>query len=233
MRLTKYAHSCVRIQGDGVLVIDPGSLSEREALDGVDAVLITHEHFDHLDVDALTDAVAKRPSIAIYTHPDVISKLTDLADVVHPVVTGEEFIAAGFTVRTFGGLHAVVHPDLPPVANLGFHVAGQGGSGGVYHPGDSFDVPSGVEVETLFVPVSGPFLKLADAIDFVRAVGPRRAFALHDGLHNDIGNQVSDHFLTELSRSDYVRLPTRATVDLAEQGVPIPETVSPDRNEDS
>ena len=43
MRLTKYSHACVRIERDAaVLVIDPGSFSERAALDGVDAILITH-----------------------------------------------------------------------------------------------------------------------------------------------------------------------------------------------
>ena len=43
MRITKYSHSCLRVEGDGVLVVDPGVFSERSALDGVDAVLVTHE----------------------------------------------------------------------------------------------------------------------------------------------------------------------------------------------
>ncbi|MCW2640849.1 MAG: beta-lactamase protein, partial [Dactylosporangium sp.] len=120
MRLTKFSHSCIRLERDGaVLVIDPGSLSEREALDGVDAVLITHEHFDHLDVEALTDALGKRPTIEVYTHPDVMEKLGDLSAAANPVVAGDEFTAAGLHVRAYGGLHAIIHPELPRVANLG------------------------------------------------------------------------------------------------------------------
>jgi L-ascorbate metabolism protein UlaG (beta-lactamase superfamily) len=207
MRLAKYSHACVRVEHDGaVLVIDPGTLSERAALDGVDAVLITHEHADHLDVGALSDVLATRPSIAVYTNPDVLPHLTELDGVVTPVVSGEEFNAAGFRVRAFGGLHAEIHPDMPRVSNLGYFIEGEGASGGVYHPGDSFDVPTGVEVETLFVPVSGPWLKLAEAIDFVRAVAPRRAFALHDGLHNEIGHQLTDRLMTNLSGCAYARL---------------------------
>ena len=72
-----------------MLVIDPGAFSERAALDGVDAVLITHEHFDHLDVDALADALAKRPNATVHTHADVLPKLVALGDVVTAVETGQ------------------------------------------------------------------------------------------------------------------------------------------------
>jgi L-ascorbate metabolism protein UlaG (beta-lactamase superfamily) len=209
MRLTKFAHACVRLDRDGaVLVIDPGSLSERSALDGADAVLITHEHLDHLNVEALTDALAVRPSVRIYTHPEVTPKLGDLAEVVTEVQPGDDFEAAGFAVRTYGGLHAMIHPELPRVANLGFFIEG------VYHPGDSFDVPTDAEVHTLFVPVSGPWLKLSESVEFVRQVAPRRAFALHDGLLNDVGLKVYDTNLANLAGCDYNRLGAEESVAL-------------------
>jgi L-ascorbate metabolism protein UlaG (beta-lactamase superfamily) len=209
MRLTKFSHACVRLDRDGaVLVIDPGSLSERSALDGADAVLITHEHFDHLNVEALTDALAVRPSVRIYTHPEVTPKLGDLAEVVTEVQPGDDFEAAGFAVRTYGGLHAMIHPELPRVANLGFFIEG------VYHPGDSFDVPTDAEVHTLFVPVSGPWLKLSESVEFVRQVAPRRAFALHDGLLNDVGLKVYDTNLANLAGCDYNRLGAGESVAL-------------------
>ncbi len=201
MRLTKYSHSCVRFEGDGVLVIDPGGFSERAALDGVDAVLITHEHADHLDLDALTEALAGRPAVRIFTPAEVLPKLGDLGSVTTAVGAGDDFTAAGFGVRAYGGRHAVIHPDVPSVANLGYLV-----DGSVYHPGDSFDVPAGATVDTLFVPVSAPWLKAADSIDFVRAVKPRRAFALHDALLNDNGYGLVDGLMTRLSGAGYRRL---------------------------
>jgi L-ascorbate metabolism protein UlaG (beta-lactamase superfamily) len=202
MRLTKYGHSCVRIERDGaVLVIDPGAFSEPEALDGVDAVLISHEHFDHLNVDALADALGKRPSVTVHTHPDVLPKLEAFAGAVTTVESGESFTAAGFAVRAYGGRHAEIHRDLPRVANLGFLVEES-----VYHPGDSFDVPAGAVVQTLFVPISAPWLKLSEAVDFVRAVRPRRAYALHDRLLSDAGFMVTDRNMAALSGCDYTRL---------------------------
>src|SRR3712207_6911077 len=46
VRVTKFTHSCLRLEGDGVLVVDPGAFSERSALEGADAVLVTHEHIE-------------------------------------------------------------------------------------------------------------------------------------------------------------------------------------------
>jgi L-ascorbate metabolism protein UlaG (beta-lactamase superfamily) len=207
MRLTKFSHSCVRLErDDGVLLIDPGTLSEREALDGVDAVLVTHEHFDHLDTDALADALGKRPSARVYTHPDVAGKLSDLSGVVETVVAGDEFTAAGFRVRAYGGLHAIIHPEIPRVANLGFLVEDPDGDGNIYHPGDSFDVPGDIAVDTLFVPVSAPWLKMSEAIEFTRQVAPRRAYALHDGLYKDIALNLVKNLMGNLSRTEFDRL---------------------------
>jgi L-ascorbate metabolism protein UlaG (beta-lactamase superfamily) len=209
MKLTKFSHACVRLERDGgVLVIDPGGFSERAALDGVDAILITHEHQDHLDVDAVADAIAKRPAARIYTNSAVAKQLVDLGDVVTTVESGESFSAAGFGVTAYGGWHAVIHPDLPPVPNLGFLV-----DESVYHPGDSFDVPTGVEVDTLFVPVTAPWLKAAESIDFVRAVRPRRAYALHDALGNDAAFGLLHRLLNSLSGSEYNRLTPGETID--------------------
>ena len=203
MRVTKFTHSCLRIDGDAVLVIDPGAFSERSALTGADAVLITHEHFDHLDVDALADAVAQHPGLRVFAHPDVLPKLTAFTDVVTAVQPGTEFSAAGYTVRAYGGEHAIIHPEIPQIANLGFVISD--GTDTVYTPGDSYTVPD-EHVDTLFVPINAPWMKLSEAIDFVRAVKPGRAFALHDSLLTDTGAQVSGGHLERLGGTKYARV---------------------------
>ena len=203
MRVTKFTHSCLRIDGDAVLVIDPGAFSERSALIGADAVLITHEHFDHLDVDALADAVAQHPGLRVFAHPDVLPKLTAFTDVVTAVQPGTEFTAAGYTVRAYGGEHAIIHPEIPQIANLGFVISD--GTDTVYTPGDSYTVPD-EHVDTLFVPINAPWMKLSEAIDFVRAVKPGRAFALHDSLLTDTGAQVSGGHLERLGGTKYARV---------------------------
>jgi L-ascorbate metabolism protein UlaG (beta-lactamase superfamily) len=211
MRLTKFSHACVRLEHDGaVLVMDPGTLSEREALDGADAVLITHEHVDHLDVEALGEALARRPSVDVYAHPEVVAKLADLPGTPRPVLSGDRFTAAGFTVRAYGGLHALIHPDVPRIANLGFYVE----EARLYHPGDSFDVPDDAEVDTLFVPVSAPWLKIAESIDFTRQVAPRRAYALHDALYTDVALSIVGQLMGNLAQTEFARLTPGTAVDV-------------------
>jgi L-ascorbate metabolism protein UlaG (beta-lactamase superfamily) len=210
VRITKYTHSCVRLAGDGVLVVDPGEWSERSALDGADAVLITHEHPDHLDLAALTEAVERNPGLRVFAHEQVLPKLAAFGDIATAVGPGESFTAAGFAVRAFGGQHALIHADIPRIANLAYLIGDDDTN--VYHPGDSFTVPEDTAVDTLFVPLNAPWMKVMESIDFVRAVQPGRAYALHDGLLNPTGTQLYGGLLTRLSGATYARLEPETTV---------------------
>ncbi|MBW6433151.1 MBL fold metallo-hydrolase [Actinoplanes hulinensis] len=203
MRVTKFTHSCLRVEGAGVLVVDPGEFSEASVLDGADAVLITHEHFDHLDVKAVTAAVARRPDLRIFAHPAVLKLLTDVGEATTAVSPGEEFEAAGYRIRAFGGQHAIIHPYVPVFANLGFLI--DDGATNLYHPGDSFVAPD-VAVETLFVPLNAPWATIAESLEFVREIRPERAFALHDGLVNERGAAVYGKHLESFSATRFARV---------------------------
>ena len=211
MRITKFTHSCVRVEGAGVLVVDPGAFSERAALAGADAVLVTHEHIDHLDPAALAEAVAARPGLRLFAHADVLARHPGFAEVSTPVAPGDEFEAAGYRVRVHGGQHAVIHPDIPRVANVGYLIADDATN--LYHPGDSFTVPADTTVDTLFAPLNAPWMKLMESIDFVRAVRPGRAYALHDALLTAAGAGISDGHLERLSGTRYAHVAPGTTID--------------------
>ncbi|MFC4588538.1 MBL fold metallo-hydrolase [Sphaerisporangium corydalis] len=205
MRLTKYGHACVRIEdGDRVLVIDPGTLSEMEALSGATAVLITHEHDDHIDADKLKAAREGNPALTVHTHAALAA---DLGEGVTAVAAGDTFTAAGFSVRAVGGEHAEIVDGLPGCPNIGFIVEG------VYHPGDSLFVPEET-VGTLLVPVSGPWVKLGEVIEFVRAVGPARAIPIHDAHLNEVGIETFDWWLGAKGGTDYARVPLGGSAEL-------------------
>ena len=199
MRLTKYGHACVRLDLDaGSVVLDPGSYSPEVDLAGVADVLVTHEHADHIDVDRLVPLV--RDGLRLHTNADVAASLaSDHGLEVHAVGPGETFTVAGVDVRVVGGEHAEIYNGLPGCANVGFVLAG------LYHPGDALHVPE-VEVATLLVPVSAPWLKLREALDFVRAVAPARAFPIHDAMFSDIGNAGVDRWMVQEGGTDYRRL---------------------------
>ncbi|MEH0841796.1 MBL fold metallo-hydrolase [Micromonospora sp. CPCC 205711] len=209
MRLTKYAHSCLRVDHDGsVLVVDPGGFSDPAALDGADAVLITHEHPDHVNVEALTRQLEKNP-VPVHGPASLAGVLGDAAEALRPVRPGESFTVAGVPVRAFGGRHAVIHPDIPVIDNIGYLLDGR-----IYHPGDALFVPEDVEVETLFAPIHAPWSKFSEVVDFIRAVAPRRAYALHDALLNTNGYAILDRQYTALSGTEYQRLEPGTRIDV-------------------
>ncbi|WP_406074935.1 MBL fold metallo-hydrolase [Micromonospora sp. NBC_01638] len=210
MRLTKYAHSCIRVEHDGgVLVVDPGIFSDPAvALDGADAVLITHQHPDHLDLAAVRLQLDRQP-FPIHGPASLADTLGDAAEVLHPVTAGESFTAAGVAVRAYGGQHAVIHPDIPVVDNLGYLI-----NDVVYHPGDALVVPEETPVDTLFAPIHAAWSKFSEVVDFIRAVAPRRAYALHDALLNDNGLGILDRQYTALSGTEYQRLEPGSRVDV-------------------
>jgi L-ascorbate metabolism protein UlaG (beta-lactamase superfamily) len=189
MKLTKLAHACVRLDKDGeALVIDPGAFGGAEALDGAGAVLVTHEHFDHVEPDALRAAMTASPGMRLWAPAPVAEQFADFGDRVRAVAHGDDFTAAGFTVHVYGEQHAVIHPDIPAVANVGFMI-----DGAVFHPGDSYTVPED-PASTLLVPISGPWFSTREMIDYVRAVAPQRTYAIHDALLSPIGLSVTEMF---------------------------------------
>lgn len=203
MKLTKKSHACVRLDKEGqTLVIDPGGFSEEDAALGADAILITHEHPDHFDEFRLRAAMENNPAAEIWTLQSVADRITAaFPGRVHTVGHGDTFAAAGFDVQVHGELHAVIHPDIPRVTNVGYLVDG----GKVFHPGDALTVP-GEAVETLLVPVMAPWNKISEVIDYVREVGPQRAYDVHDALLTDLALPIYEGHLGRLGGTEHQRL---------------------------
>jgi L-ascorbate metabolism protein UlaG (beta-lactamase superfamily) len=188
MRITKFGHSCVRLEHDGAtVVLDPGMFTDPEALDGADAVVITHEHPDHYLPDHL-----QRTDAPVFTIEEVATKIRadapDVAERVTVVGPGESFDPGNPAVAV-GELHAVIHPDLPRFHNSGYVFTL--GDTTVYHPGDALTLPQR-PVDVLCVPVCAPWMRAAEGIDFTRAVAAPRNLAIHDRVYSEAGLRIVD-----------------------------------------
>jgi len=200
MELTKHVHACVSLERDGGrLVIDPGAFEPNAAqlVAGTDTVLITHEHFDHVDENVIAAALADRPELTVYGPAAVVDRWREAhPDQIVAVSGGDRFSAAGFEIVVHGDTHAEIHRDVPRCANVGYLI-----DGSVYHPGDAYHVPS-AEISTLLLPTSGPWTKLGEAVDYLRAVKPERAVQIHEAMLSELGQQSMARFLSPAMLSD-------------------------------
>ncbi|MDO8107740.1 MBL fold metallo-hydrolase [Isoptericola sp. b441] len=206
MELSKWGHSCVRmVDHDVTVVIDPGGWSDvAGALDGADHVLVTHEHADHLAVDRVAAWLAHAPQAQVHGPAAALAPLEEAGvspERLNAVQPGDRLDLNGLVVLVGGGTHAEIHPDVPRPANVGYLV------GPVWHPGDSVDTPP-EPARVLLVPAGAPWLRLADAVELVRAVRPELAIPIHDAIYSGQGTGLADSLLSRLGGAGEYRRTT-------------------------
>lgn len=211
MKLTKYEHSCMVIQkGDSALVIDPGGYTTPLTdLDGVVAIVITHEHADHWTTEQLTRILDRNKDAAIYAPAGVVAAAPGFK--VQTVKDGDVVDAAPFTLKFYGDKHAVIHSSIPVVDNVAVLVDDE-----FYYAGDSFTIPP-VQVGTLAVPVGAPWLKIGEVIDYVEAVKPRRSLPVHEAVLSVIGKNMANDRVkgaTERGGGEFFALDAQESIDL-------------------
>jgi L-ascorbate metabolism protein UlaG (beta-lactamase superfamily) len=212
MRITKLEHAALILEEAGHrLVIDPGGLTNPIlGLMGVDAVVITHEHADHWTADQLTRLRDANHSVPIYG-PAGVAKAAEGFD-VQVVSSGDVVEVEPWTIRFLGGNHAQIHPTIPIVDNLAVLVNDR-----FFYPGDSFYVPVGIEVDTLAAPAGAPWMKIAEGMDYISQVAPKRAFGTHDGVLSAAGiGLVHDRLkaVTEAKGGEYFALKAGERLDI-------------------
>jgi L-ascorbate metabolism protein UlaG (beta-lactamase superfamily) len=196
-------HSALVIELDGIrLLTDPATRARigplqrvepvpaRRTLAGIDAVLLSHLHWDHLDVPSLKD-LGRSVRIVVPAGAGSWLRGIGFSD-VHELGDGETLDVGGLTVAGVPALHSGFRPPLGPTAPaIGYVVRG---SRSVYFAGDT-DLFEGMRdldaIDVALLPVWGwgPTLGRGLHMDPLRAaeslrrIRPRAAVPIHWGTY--------------------------------------------------
>lgn len=209
MQLTKFKHACFTVTKDTkTIVVDPGTFSTDFVVpDNVVAAVITHEHMDHLNEKHIEAISERNPDMVVLAHESIASKLRGAK--TQSVAAGDTVEIGGFTLTFTGGQHAMIHPTIPLIANVGVHI-----NHTLYYPGDSFTPPS-EPVTVLALPAAAPWMKASEAIDFLVSVKPVRAFPTHDAILSSEGKEIYDRLYERMaSEHDIVFQRVTTPIDL-------------------
>jgi L-ascorbate metabolism protein UlaG (beta-lactamase superfamily) len=210
MELTHFGHSCLlaNFKGDSgaytTVLFDPGTFSHGfEGIAGLSAILITHQHPDHVDTERLPALVDANPQAALYADPQTADQLGGPWKAVH---VGDEFTVGHLTVRGVGGRHAVIHPEIPVIDNISYLVGDGSHAARLMHPGDALFTP-GEPVDVLATPAAAPWMKISEAVDYLRAVAPARAVPIHQAIIDPNARGIYYGRLSEMTSTDFQVLP--------------------------
>lgn len=194
MQLTKYEHACFVVEKQGAsLVVDPGVLTtDFTPPENVAAIVITHQHPDHFDLDHINDILDDNPTAVIVGPGAVTSQLPQFE--TRTAHAGERLMIGGFEIDVYGKKHAVIHPSLPDIENIGVLIDDR-----IFYPGDALTIPE-KSADVLLVPLGAPWLKESEAIEYMQAVDARLTVPTHDATLSRAGRDIYDAWLQQFAR---------------------------------
>ena len=180
MEITRLGHAALLVATDETrILVDPGSFSRPETfqLTGLDAVVVTHQHPDHLDPERSGALLAANPDALLLCDPETAAQ--QKSDRWTTTADGLEHRIGDLLLRGVGAVHAQILPTIPRIANVGLLV--DDGASTLFHPGDSYEhAPEGVDV--LALPLTAPWAKIAETVEFAARVAPTTLFPIHDAV---------------------------------------------------
>lgn len=206
MQITHLGHACLLLEYPAArLLIDPGSFSRYDDVTGLNAVLVTHQHADHVEPDKFGALLAANPDAVVYADPDTVTVLAEHDIAATPTRDAQTFSIGAVTVTPAGVEHAMIHEYVPRIANVGLLFTADGESS-VFHPGDALDAEPAVPVDVLALPLSAPWAAVRETIAFVRRIQPTVVIPIHDALLSQVGRGAYLHHVEQFGADDGVQV---------------------------
>lgn len=188
MKLIHHGHACIElVDGDSTILFDPGNFSDFSDVRDVNAIIVTHQHPDHLDMEKLDQLRTANPQASWYADPQTANQLRDAGVEVTVTAAGQTYTVGSFTLEGVGATHAEIHPYIERINNVGMVVSA--GDVRLFHPGDSLEGRP-ENIDYLCVPVTAPWQSVKETIEFVRAINPGKLVPIHDKTASEAGRGI-------------------------------------------
>jgi L-ascorbate metabolism protein UlaG (beta-lactamase superfamily) len=185
IKLTWLGHDGFRIQNGSVIYIDPFQIEGGGPK--ADIILVSHEHFDHCNVDDLKKVVG--PNTTIVAHSQSEPELSKLSAKEIKIVTPGDKLKLGdvaieavpaYNLNKFREPGKVFHPKED--GKVGWVVTVKGVR--VYHAGDTDHIPEmkNIQADIALLPVSGTYVMTAqEAAEAAASINPKIVIPMHFG----------------------------------------------------
>jgi L-ascorbate metabolism protein UlaG (beta-lactamase superfamily) len=210
MRITHLGHACLLVEiADQRILIDPGAFAgDFLGVRDLDAILVTHQHPDHLDPVRLPELVRACGGVPVWCDPQSVKVLADVG-VGATAHDGSVVTLGEVEIQPVGEVHALIHEDIPRIANVGVRLSAPG-EPTLFHPGDSLDGEPG-EVDVLAFPLNAPWQRSREMTGFLRRLAAPHAVPVHDALLSRTGRDLY------LGQADSLGSPETEIHDLADR----------------
>jgi L-ascorbate metabolism protein UlaG (beta-lactamase superfamily) len=185
MKITKYYHSCLLAEeGSTKILIDPGSFSFKEGrakpedFSGLTAILLTHQHGDHVDANALEKILKKNP-VPVYGNAGTREAVAKMGIDVRPFESGTMKLG-DIEVEALPAAHEFILSGAPQ--NSAYLLNGK-----LLVTGDSLDAAlyAHKNIPLLAFPSMAPWMNHKQGAEFLKAMMPKKTFPVHDALAED------------------------------------------------
>jgi L-ascorbate metabolism protein UlaG (beta-lactamase superfamily) len=181
MKITKFGHSCVLIEENGVRILtDPGKYSTlQNEINNLDVILISHSHGDHCDIKSIELILQKNPEAKIFTNSEVGLILEKENIKFELLENGQVITEKNVLIEGCGDRHIIVYNGEPAMKNLGFIINSK-----LFFTGDEL-TKLNKKIEALAFPMAGPVFSLEKVLNYIVKINPKICFPLHDAVLNE------------------------------------------------
>lgn len=196
-KIKVFRQSSIKFFKDKIIYFDPFKIDED--YNDADFIFITHDHFDHFDVESINKV--KKDSTVIVVPKTLQDSVSNIFDDKHIVIVSpnNEYEIDGLVFETIRAYNN--NKQFHPKSNdwVGYKIYIEGVS--YYIMGDTDDTVDArnVQADVLFVPIGGTYtMTVEEAVEYVNFVKPKYAIPIHYG--EVVGNiEDGEYFIKNIN----------------------------------